>query len=143
RGAREPAAAVTERHVQDLLPGLELDVADAQWLARDNRLGEPVRILDELVLSNDWRLAVGLPRLHRGLDIRVIRPDELARRRRGLRRRLADWVDDRDRTREVLRDRLGLVQRGAAGQRRRPATESDEAHSEIEPTSRPHTTSLH
>src|SRR5437870_8612194 len=49
-----------------------------------------------------------------GLDIRVIRADELARRRRYLRRAVAGRLDHGDRTCEVLRDRLRPIQRGAA-----------------------------
>src|SRR5437867_10786882 len=123
-------------------PGLELDVADAERLARHDGLGEPVRVLDELVLPNDWRLAVGLPRHHRGLDIRVIRADELARRRRRLRRPVAGRLDHGNRTRQVLRDRLGPIQRGASDHGQRPAAEGDETHGEMESASRAHTTLL-
>src|SRR5207249_2726566 len=80
RRAREPSAAVAERHVHHFLAGLELDVADAERLARDDGLGEAVGILDELVLPDDRRLPSVLPRLERRLDVRIVRTDQLAGR---------------------------------------------------------------
>ena len=120
-GAREPAAAVPERDVEDLLSRLELDVADAERLARHEGLGEPVRVLDELVLPDDRGLALLLPRFHRGLDLRVVRADELPGRRRRLRCRGAGRLDERDCPGQVLLTRPGLVHRGAAGRAERSA----------------------
>src|SRR6266446_3979140 len=70
-------------------PRLELDVADAERLAAHEGLGEPVRVLDELVPPDDRGPALGLPGPHRGLNLRVVRADELPRRRGRSGRRVA------------------------------------------------------
>src|SRR5207302_8900915 len=112
--------------VLDLLAGIELDIADPEWLARHDGLGEAVGILDELGRADDWRRLAGLPGAHCRLDLRVIWPDELAWRgsRLGLRGLGGGRGPDEIRVGRSRARRLGGAagEQGEGGQHGRPSS---------------------